>query len=76
MSDKPIARIVVPSLEEYPRAIISARLPDYGCEIVENDYLIRPALLSITQEDHLRKHQGMSVVAVLDLLYREHQATA
>ena len=75
MSDKPIARIVVPSLEEYPKAMISARLPDYGCEIVENDYLIRPALLSISEEDHSSKHRGTSVVAVLDSLYREHQAS-
>jgi hypothetical protein len=74
MRHKPIARIVVPSLAEYPREVIQERLPEYRCQVVENDYLVRPALIG-TQEDGPGEGQGMSVAAVLDLLYQERQSS-
>jgi hypothetical protein len=74
MRHKPIARIVVPSLAEYPREVIQERLPEYRCQVVEYDYLIRPALIA-TQEEDPCEGQGMSVVAVLDSLYQERQSS-
>jgi hypothetical protein len=74
MNEKPIARILVPSIADYPREIIEARLPDYICEVVEDDYFIRPALIS-TQGERCSEGQDMSIAAILDSLYQEQQAS-
>jgi hypothetical protein len=72
MSKKPIARILVPSIADYPREIIEARLPDYICEVVEDDYFIRPALIS-TRGARPSEGQDASIAAILDSLYQERQ---
>jgi hypothetical protein len=72
MNHKPVARIVVPSSADYPTEVIQARLPDYDCEVIEDDYFVRPALISMRGE-RPKRGQGMPIAAVLDLLYQEHQ---
>jgi hypothetical protein len=73
LDSKPIARILVPSLEDYPREIIEERLPDYMCEVVEDDYFIRPVLISMRGK-RLSERQGASIAGILDLLYQERQS--
>jgi hypothetical protein len=73
MIEKPIARILVPSIADYPREIIEARLPDYICEVVEDEYFIRPVLIS-TRGERPCNGQGMHIAAILDLLYQERHS--
>jgi hypothetical protein len=74
MNDKPIARILVPSMADYPREVIEARLPDYTCELVEDDYFIRPVLISM-RGVRLSKGQDAFIAGILDLLYQERQSS-
>jgi hypothetical protein len=75
MRDKPLARILVPSIADYPREIIEARLPEYVCEVVEDDYFIRPVLISLRGK-RSGAGQGMTIATILDLLYQERQSSS
>ena len=72
--EKPVARIVVPSLAEYPKMVIEDRLPGYQCEVVEDDYFVRPALIT-TRGEPPCDGQGLSIATVLDLLYQEWRSS-
>jgi hypothetical protein len=64
---------LVPSIADYPKEIIEERLPVYICEVVEDDYFIRPVLISIRGK-RLSEGQCAAIAGILDLLYQKRQA--